>query len=91
MRDRFAILARDNFSCVYCGRNPTKHKAVLHVDHIIPKSKGGKDEAGNLIAACERCNLSKAAASTTTTSLFLAVAEERCKEIGISITLKVKI
>lgn len=42
-RLRFEVLARDNFTCRYCGASPQKDPSVtLHIDHIIPWSKGGK-------------------------------------------------
>jgi len=56
---RFEILERDNFTCQYCGRNPKEHNVVLHVDHIKPRSKGGEDTKGNLVTACEECNIGK--------------------------------
>lgn len=57
---RFSILQRDGFRCQYCGRNPKENKEViLHVDHIIPQSKGGLWEKGNLITSCSFCNLGK--------------------------------
>lgn len=56
---RFFILARDKFTCQYCGQAaPNVH---LHVDHVHPKSKGGGDEPTNLVAACADCNLGKSA------------------------------
>lgn len=33
---------------------------ILHIDHIIPVSKGGQDEIENLLTACADCNLGKA-------------------------------
>lgn len=56
-RTRFEIFKRDNFLCQYCGRNPPQ--VILHVDHILPVSKGGKDEKINLITSCIDCNLGK--------------------------------
>lgn len=56
---RFEILKRDNFQCQYCGRNPKEDNCKLHIDHIYPKSKGGRDIKDNLITACEKCNLGK--------------------------------
>lgn len=55
---RFKVLARDNFTCQYCGRTP-QDGIKLEVDHIYPKSKGGKLEINNLITACETCNVGK--------------------------------
>lgn len=60
MRLRFKVLARDNFKCCACGASPAKDPSVeLHVDHIIPWSKGGETELENLQTLCSRCNLGK--------------------------------
>lgn len=56
-RLRFEILKRDGFRCRYCGK--TGAASELHVDHIVPSSKGGRDVASNLIAACIACNVGK--------------------------------
>jgi 5-methylcytosine-specific restriction endonuclease McrA len=59
-RLRFRILMRDGFSCKSCGRSPVKELGVeLHVDHIIPWSKGGETVPDNLETKCEKCNLGK--------------------------------
>jgi hypothetical protein len=55
---RYRILARDGFKCRYCGSSPDDG-AKLHVDHIVPVSRGGSDEESNLCAACSDCNLGK--------------------------------
>lgn len=54
---RFTILQRDKFECAYCGSRPGNDR--LHVDHILPISKGGSDDPLNLISACDRCNVGK--------------------------------
>jgi hypothetical protein len=56
-RKRFKILARDNFTCQYCGRSAPDVR--LHVDHVIPVCKGGTAEEQNLKTACEDCNMGK--------------------------------
>ena len=59
-RLRFRILMRDGFTCKKCGRSPVKEMGVeLHVDHIIPWSKGGETLPENLETKCSRCNLGK--------------------------------
>jgi hypothetical protein len=59
-RMRFRILMRDGFTCKKCGRSPIKDREVeLHVDHIIPWSKGGETEGKNLETKCDKCNLGK--------------------------------
>jgi 5-methylcytosine-specific restriction endonuclease McrA len=55
---RYDILNRDNFKCVICGAS-SREGARLHVDHIIPVSKGGKSSPDNLRTLCERCNIGK--------------------------------
>jgi 5-methylcytosine-specific restriction endonuclease McrA len=59
-RMRFRILVRDGFACQTCGSSPIKDRGVdLHVDHILPWSKGGETEESNLQTKCQRCNLGK--------------------------------
>ena len=59
-RMRFRILMRDGFTCKKCGRSPLKSLDVeLHIDHIIPWSKGGESVENNLETKCEKCNLGK--------------------------------
>lgn len=59
-RLRFLVMQRDGFRCFYCGASPAKGDVVnLHVDHIIPWSKGGKTVIENLRTSCEPCNIGK--------------------------------
>jgi hypothetical protein len=59
-RLHFSTLMRDGFTCQSCGASPTKERGVeLHVDHIVPWSKGGETEENNLQAKCKKCNLGK--------------------------------
>lgn len=60
---RRGVLVRDNYTCIYCGVTPmqiargkTLVKSDFTVDHIIPKSRGGKDQWGNTACACYTCN-----------------------------------
>ena len=55
---RYDILKRDHFRCVICGRS-AEDGVKLHVDHIIPVSKGGKTEYSNLRTLCDTCNFGK--------------------------------
>ena len=54
--NNFHIFKRDNYTCQYCGKN-LDDKIKLHVDHILPLSKGGSNQENNLITACQKCNL----------------------------------
>ena len=57
---RYQVLKRDNFKCCACGASPAKDPAVkLHIDHIIPWSKGGETTLENLQILCSRCNIGK--------------------------------
>ncbi|MEW6350119.1 MAG: HNH endonuclease [Thermodesulfobacteriota bacterium] len=59
---RFTVLQRDRFRCVLCGASPaTTLRCALHVDHIVPWSKGGKTAVDNLRTLCKLCNLGKGA------------------------------
>ena len=55
---RYDVLKLDNFICQICGIS-AKDGAKLEVDHIIPVSRGGKTNMGNLQTLCERCNRGK--------------------------------
>lgn len=55
---RYDVLRRDNFHCVRCGRG-REDGVKLHVDHIVPVSRGGKSVMSNLQTLCEDCNCGK--------------------------------
>lgn len=56
------ILARDNYTCKYCGNGTAKEPhLLLEIDHIVPVSKGGLTRADNLQTLCWKCNRSKGA------------------------------
>lgn len=55
--NRRNIFARDENRCQYCGQKfPTSE---LSLDHIIPRSRGGKSEWTNVVCACTNCNKRK--------------------------------
>lgn len=51
------IFVRDGYRCMYCGQRAPK--AVLELEHVIPKSRGGKNSWENLVAGCHDCNQKK--------------------------------
>ncbi len=51
---RRTVLARDHFTCQYCGAQPSRKE--LTVDHILPRSRGGRTVWENVTTACKRCN-----------------------------------
>ena len=59
------VLARDKWTCCSCGRSTRLHGITLHVDHILPRSKGGTDHIDNLQALCSKCNIGKSNRDST--------------------------
>ena len=55
---RLAIYLRDGLACVWCG-DSVENGATLSLDHLKPHSKGGTNDATNLVCACARCNSSR--------------------------------
>ena len=88
------VLVRDGFKCVYCGKESKK----LTIDHIIPKSKGGKSTFENCVACCKQCNLKKGHKSCREAKMFPHVKiyqptiseflNLKLKKLGINETLK---
>jgi len=53
------IYLRDDYTCQFCGRKlPTSE---LNIDHVVPKSRGGRMTWNNVVCSCIRCNNKKAA------------------------------
>jgi len=52
---RLAIYLRDGLSCTYCGAS-VEDGAQMTLDHVKPDSKGGSNDATNLVTCCSRCN-----------------------------------
>ena len=51
------IFARDKNTCQYCGKKPPRPD--LTIDHVVPRSRGGRDTWQNVVLACIRCNIKK--------------------------------
>jgi 5-methylcytosine-specific restriction endonuclease McrA len=64
--NRNNILKRDNHKCQYCGSEKD-----LTMDHLTPRSKGGKSTWTNLVTACKPCNISKGHLSPEEVGLIL--------------------
>lgn len=54
---RYEVLKRDGSRCLLCG--VSAKESVLHVDHIVPRSKKGSNEMENLQTLCWQCNNGK--------------------------------
>jgi uncharacterized protein YjbI with pentapeptide repeats len=57
---RYQVFERDKHRCLSCGRSRRKYRDLeLHVDHVVPESKGGLTRIDNLQTLCKDCNLGK--------------------------------
>ena len=50
------VLRRDAYTCQYCGRNSGER---MTIDHVIPRSLGGRTIWENVVSACRTCNVKK--------------------------------
>lgn len=83
------ILKRDGYKCVICGRSAMEGYE-LHVDHILPKDKGGKGTLENGQTLCSICNFRKKNYNQTESGkkMFIRLWET-AKRIGDKETQKV--
>jgi 5-methylcytosine-specific restriction endonuclease McrA len=51
------VYMRDDFACQYCGGSPGVKD--LNLDHVLPRSRGGRSTWENLVTSCRSCNLRK--------------------------------
>jgi len=65
---RFNVFLRDRWTCQYCGEPRKTHE--LTFDHIIPRSKGGRTNWSNIVAACRGCNTKKSSSLPEDISMF---------------------
>lgn len=56
------LFARDDYTCQYCGRHrhDLKGRHFLTRDHVVPVSRGGRNEWSNVVTSCSPCNNRKA-------------------------------
>ncbi len=54
---RRSLMSRDHFTCQYCGAQPSKVQLTL--DHVNPRSRGGRTDWNNVVTACIPCNQRK--------------------------------
>ncbi len=65
---RRGVFARDGHRCQYCGGRAES------IDHVLPRSRGGRHTWDNVVAACRRCNSAKRDHLLQETSMRLAAA-----------------
>ena len=66
--NRYNIILRDKNQCQYCGKNFSNEQLTL--DHIMPKSRGGKNTWTNLVASCKKCNQKKGCRTPSEASMY---------------------
>jgi len=75
--NRRNIYARDGNSCQYCGRRfPTTE---LSLDHVVPKSLGGKTTWENIVCACLKCNIRKGGRTPEQAGMHLTTVPKKPK------------
>jgi 5-methylcytosine-specific restriction endonuclease McrA len=65
------VILRDSNTCVYCGFVGTGRE--LTIDHVLPRSRGGRTEWANVAAACAPCNRKKGDRTPAEAGMELAV------------------
>jgi 5-methylcytosine-specific restriction endonuclease McrA len=56
---RRQVADRDAGRCRYCGLHQHGQAAAFHVDHVVPRSRGGQTILENLVLQCPYCSLHK--------------------------------
>ena len=54
---RTNIFSRDQFTCQYCGISPPR--SDLNLDHVVPRTQGGRTTWENVVCCCVSCNRNK--------------------------------
>ena len=69
------LMLRDQHQCQYCGKRPGPRE--LNVDHVVPRSRGGRDSWENLVVSCRLCNLKKGRRTPSEAGMALLRAPQR--------------
>lgn len=72
---RHNIFSRDDHTCQYCGRKAAR--AELNLDHVLPRSQGGKTNWENVVASCIPCNSKKGGRTPAQAGLRLVRAPRK--------------
>jgi 5-methylcytosine-specific restriction endonuclease McrA len=79
---RRGVLSRDHYTCQYCGATPPRK--YLTVDHVLPRSRGGKTTWENVATACEKCNGRKGSRTPVEANMTLLTQPKRPRYIAIA-------
>lgn len=83
--NRRNIFARDGNRCQYCGRRSPMSE--LSIDHVLPRSQGGRTTWENVVCACVRCNVRKGGRTPLEASMTLITRPKRPRRSPI-LTIK---
>lgn len=82
---RLNILIRDNYTCQYCGEQLKKNQ--LNLDHVVPRSRGGRTAWENVVTSCHDCNCRKGGRLPPEAGLTLVRKPYRPKAFPFSLLL----
>lgn len=80
---RRSIMARDQYTCQYCGATPLR--AELTLDHVLPRSRGGRTEWENVVVACRVCNQKKGSRTPREAQMSLARPPRRPRYVALAL------
>jgi 5-methylcytosine-specific restriction endonuclease McrA len=79
---RRTVLARDNYTCQYCNTAPPRH--LLTLDHVLPRSRGGRTTWENVVTACQTCNGRKGSRLPIEANMKLLAPLQRPRYVAIA-------
>ena len=74
---RVNVFARDKYTCQYCGVEPPRGQ--LNLDHVIPRSLGGRTTWENVVCSCVACNRKKGGRTPTQAMLRVRRSQQRTR------------
>lgn len=80
---RRTVLARDHYTCQYCNSIPPRQKLTL--DHVLPRSRGGKTTWENVITACQKCNGRKGSRTPEEANMALLTQPKRPRYLAMAV------
>lgn len=83
--NRRNLYARDGNRCQYCGKKYSTTE--LSLDHVLPRSMGGKTSWENIVCACLKCNIRKGGRTPEMAGMHLITAPKKPKRNPV-ITVK---
>ena len=86
---RRGVLARDHYTCQYCSLMPPRQQLTL--DHVLPRSRGGKTIWENVVTACDKCNGRKGNRTPDEANMALMTEPKRPRYLAIAALASVEV